>query len=308
MGGIGMKRLVSLVLVIMLTLSCVPAFAASGITDEMTVVKCKEWVSLRKTASTKAERLDMVPLGATVTGCKASGTNWVKCSYDGKTGYILKSYLKGTAPSPTPIADQKIINCNSWVSLRKTASTTATRLAEVPKGTVVTNCEKSGSWVKCTYNGKTGYIKATYLTNATEPTPKISDTMVVVNVSDFASLRKEAKSSAARVTTIPLGASVTGCAYVGNGYVSCNYGGKFGYVLAKYLKTTSGESPIADQKVVKCNEWVSLRASASSGAARLVKIPLDAVVTNCVSYGSWVKCSYKGKTGYVMAKYLTNAN
>ena len=57
------------------------------------VYNCSEWVSLRKTASTKAERLDMVPLGATVTGCKASGTNWVKCSYDGKTGYISGKYI-----------------------------------------------------------------------------------------------------------------------------------------------------------------------------------------------------------------------
>ena len=35
--------------------------------------------------------------------------------------------------------------------------------------------------------------------------------------------------------------------------------------------------------VVKCNDWVSLRATPSTKAARLAQVPLGARVTDCVA-------------------------
>ena len=60
---------------------------------KMTVVNCKQWVSLRETPSTKATRLKEVALGETVIGYKYDDT-WTACYYDDAFGYILSEYLK----------------------------------------------------------------------------------------------------------------------------------------------------------------------------------------------------------------------
>lgn len=60
---------------------------------KMTVVNCKQWVSLRETPDTKAKRLKEVALGETVIGYKYDDT-WTACYYDDAFGYILSEYLK----------------------------------------------------------------------------------------------------------------------------------------------------------------------------------------------------------------------
>ena len=56
--------------------------------------------------------------------------------------------------------------------------------------------------------------------------------------------------------------------------------------------------------VVRCDEWVSLRKAPSTGAERLVKIPLGAEVEVLASEGEFWQCRYQGQAGYVLAEYL----
>ena len=58
------------------------------------VVKCDDWVSLRKKANTKSSRLAKVPKGERLEAYKCENSKFYKCYYDGKEGYILKKYLK----------------------------------------------------------------------------------------------------------------------------------------------------------------------------------------------------------------------
>ena len=62
----------------------------------MRVVKCKEFVSLRQTRSTKATRLAKVPLGAQVLAFPEAGeeNGFISCVYQGEEGYILAEYLE----------------------------------------------------------------------------------------------------------------------------------------------------------------------------------------------------------------------
>ena len=154
-----MKRFVCAALVLLLVLSTVPAFAAT----EMTVYNCKEWVSLRKTASTTDICLDQIPKGATVTNCSTVGTSWVKCTYNGQTGYVLKKYLKAGSSGPVVLPDQKVVNCNEWVSLRQSKSTSSTRLAQVPNGAKVNVYDIDSTWAYVSYMGQNGYILSEYL-------------------------------------------------------------------------------------------------------------------------------------------------
>ena len=90
-----MKRILTTILAILLCAAC---FGAQAEGAEMTVVNCNEWVSLRQSPDTSSARLLEVPLGATVSNCNFQVGDFVCCSYQGQTGYILAEYLTGAQP------------------------------------------------------------------------------------------------------------------------------------------------------------------------------------------------------------------
>lgn len=85
-----MKRVLMLLLVLML----IPA----ALSEDMVVVKCKEWVSLRETPSKSAAALRRVPLDSRVEDCAYAENGFTRCTYDGVTGYILSDYLEPVEP------------------------------------------------------------------------------------------------------------------------------------------------------------------------------------------------------------------
>lgn len=82
-----MKRITALILVLILLF---PAALA----DTMVVVNCDEWVSLREAPSKSAPRLMKVPLYETVEDCEDAENGFLRCTYQGTTGYILADYLE----------------------------------------------------------------------------------------------------------------------------------------------------------------------------------------------------------------------
>lgn len=77
----------------------------------------------------------------------------------------------------------------------------------------------------------------------------ISDgsTMVVVNCDEWVSLREAPSTSAARITTVPLGAVVYNCTPYTGDFTQCEYSGMVGYILSEYLQTVDGDAPSASQ-------------------------------------------------------------
>lgn len=308
-----MKRILCVLMCLSLVLSVVPAFAA-GVSSVMQVVNCNSYVSLRAKTDTQSARLVKVYLGELVTDCESATNGFVKCRYDGQTGFILAKYLQTTSePSSAKVLpNQQVTNCKSWVSLRQNADTSSKRLAQVPLGATVKSCVLMGDFVKCTYNGQSGYILAKYLKDAASPSTSSAEDLTgearVVNCNSYVSLRETSSTGARRLAKVPLGAYVVAEGSVSNGFVKVQYKGQTGYILGKYLKkSNTGNVSLADQRVTGCINWVSLRREPSTSADRLAKVPLGAKVTDCVRNGAFVKCTYSGQTGYILAKYLTNA-
>lgn len=85
--------------VLMLFLLCVifavfpGAVAENVFGEEFRVVRCNEYITLRDLPSTKAEALDRVPLGATVTAFNRDENGFMRVHYAGKLGYVLEKYL-----------------------------------------------------------------------------------------------------------------------------------------------------------------------------------------------------------------------
>ncbi len=162
-----------------------------GIVNE----KVKTTVNVRKSSKTSSSVVAKISTGSnvTVTGIKkvSNSSYWykVKVKYKNKTktGYILSKYITvsgaalGSAPATntdsTQATSQKEAYVNekvtSTLNVRKSASTSSSILAKIPKGTMVTVIGENGSWYKITltYTGKgiTGYVAKEYITINKKP-------------------------------------------------------------------------------------------------------------------------------------------
>ena len=97
-----------------------------------------------------------MPLGAIVTAFDQTG-DFTRCYYDGMTGYILTQYLGSTNT-------RHIVNCQSYVTLRREPSTSAASEAQVPLGEEVEYLgEAENGFSHCAYGGVEGYILTAYL-------------------------------------------------------------------------------------------------------------------------------------------------
>lgn len=85
-----MKHIISLLLALLL-------LTAAALAEDMMVVNCEEWVSLRQSPSTSAERLMKVPLYEIVEDCERAENGFTRCAYQGVIGYILDEYLEPVA-------------------------------------------------------------------------------------------------------------------------------------------------------------------------------------------------------------------
>lgn len=207
-----------------------------------------------------------------------------------------------------------VVNCSEWVSLRSSPSTSAARVAKVPLGAAVIDCQPATTtFTYCTYNGASGYVLTEYL-SVNAPYAGGSDGYVgemrVVNCNEWVSLRSRPSTSSARIAKVPLGAVLMECTRYSSQFIYGNYNGQWGYVLSEYLsrvpeQVTEGQGYVGEMRVVNCDEWVSLREGPSTSASRIIAVPLGAIVENCAWYSSnFICCEYNGMVGYILSSYL----
>lgn len=305
-----MKKLSLLLAVVMMISSLGLTALAGSYLGTMRVVNCDSWVSLRSYASTSASRITTVPLGAYVEAYYYN-SEFTKCTYNGYTGYILSTYLTGTGNSTAAsysgsyLGKKTIVNCNEFVTLRSSPSTSASAVTRVAKGQQVDVYYYNDTFSKCYYNGLSGYILSYYLGSSYTPTP-VYGNAYVVNCDEWVSLRSYASTSASRLCKVPLGACVEAY-YYNSEFSECYYNGYHGYILNKYLSNSGYyyDDYYDDYaRVVNCKEWVSLRSSASTTASRICKVPLGAYVERYYYNSEFSLCYYNGYCGYILNDYL----
>lgn len=125
------------------------------------------------------------------------GADYYKVEYNGKYGYIYKQYADkvisvdnpstGTPPEeekPAPPATTaKTIGVATVDSLniRSQASVSSAAIGSINRGTKVDVLSISGSWVKVSYNGKTGYISKTYLRLVNTSGSSVAGRIIVID-------------------------------------------------------------------------------------------------------------------------------
>ena len=176
----------------------------------------------------------------------------MKHNSTGKNGDPSHPYQNETTP---PISGSKKtyykVTARSGLRLRKSASTSSTKLLTIPYGTKLTGTLAKG-WLKTTYNGKTGYCYAEYLKDVTSDSTATSKERNYVTMKSTA-IRATASKKATNKKTIPAGTCIR-CKYdtkyptTGKDDVK----GKF-FELAKPYDGTKGYVLI--ENLVQANEY-----------------------------------------------------
>lgn len=176
----------------------------------------------------------------------------MKHNSTGKNGDPSHPYQNETTP---PISGSKKtyykVTAKSGLRLRKSASTSSTKLLTIPYGTKLTGTLTKG-WLKTTYNGKTGYCYAEYIKDVTSDSTVTSKERNYVTMKSTA-IRATASKKATNKKTIPAGTCIR-CKYdtkyptTGKDDVK----GKF-YKLAKPYDGTTGFVLI--ENLVQANEY-----------------------------------------------------
>ena len=176
----------------------------------------------------------------------------MKHNSTGKNGDPSHPYQNETTP---PISGSKKtyykVTAKSGLKLRKSASTSSTKLLTIPYGTKLTGTLTKG-WLKTTYNGKTGYCYAEYLKDVTNDSTVTSKERNYVTMKSTA-IRATASKKATNKKTIPAGKCIrvlydTKYPTTGKDDVK----GKF-YKLAKPYDGTTGFVLI--ENLVQANEY-----------------------------------------------------
>lgn len=155
------------------------------VADDMHTAKWKGYVNVGKSKlavrmqpSTSAKECSFSPLknNVEVGVCYETG-DWYLVKYDGKYGYVQSQYIGKTAKSEAAEPQEKtddihtvkwtgIVNTkNGTLNVRTQPSINASKCSFSPlsKGTEVGVCHQSGDWYLIKYNGKYGYVYASYI-------------------------------------------------------------------------------------------------------------------------------------------------
>ncbi len=126
---------------------------------------------------------------------------------------------------------------------------------------------------------------------------------------EYITLRAEPSTSAQALTTIPRGGQMTYVSPAGD-FTCVEYQGQRGYVLTSYIKPVSGSAAVSPgnyggEWTADCDEYLTLRASASTGAAELDTIPSGGAVELIGWQGAFALVDYDGGRGWALAVYLS---
>ena len=132
--------------------------------------------------------------------------------------------------------------------------------------------------------------------------------MEIVNCKSYASLRSFPDTKADLIARVPLGSIVTNVFYEDDRFCYCLYGDQEGFILSDNLEWVSGgvnADWLGECVIVNCASFASLRELPDTSSARLAKVPLGSVVTDCyVVDERFACCTWDGITGYILLDNL----
>ncbi|MBO2516004.1 MAG: hypothetical protein CW338_01835 [Clostridiales bacterium] len=226
-------------------------------------------LNVREAPSSAAAVIGQLKVNASVKITGSTG-DYYRISYNGSTGYVMKSYVslasssKKITAAPTasktqaPVSEFKAVNqpgtvTADQVNLREKPSTSSACLVQFSKGTAVTVLAQNDTFYKIKYKSTTGYIVKSYVKLGSSATEKPSSTQAPSNASSSSftsfkangiitsngvNLRKSASTDSASLCRLDVNTNVSITAQ-NNEFYKVTYNGKTGYIVKQYVKIST---------------------------------------------------------------------
>ena len=267
-------------------------------------------LNLRISASTSSSIIATIPNNTTIEIVDKSTSGWYKVKYKGNTGYVSKDYVKlngsgSGSDDNTPSSEKGVTSAN--LNLRKSASTSSSIIATIPKNATIEIVDKStSSWYKVKYKGNTGYVSKDYvkLNGSGNETPSTPSSKKGVTTSNL-NFRKSASTSSSVIATIPKNTTIEIVDKSNSKWYKVKYKGNTGYVSKDYVKLNSSNSNPSSSNKGVASANLNLRKSTSTSSSIITTIPKDTTIEIIDKLSSgWYKVKYKSYTGYVVGSYI----
>jgi len=122
-------------------------------------------LNVRSGPSTSYTIIGSLQHGAQVT-VTDENNDWYKLTYNGKTGYISKSFTQAEAISTTPSQPAQTtgtVNSSIGLNVRSGPGTNNAIIGALLNGTKVTILDQSGSWYKIKHGASDGWVSSQYI-------------------------------------------------------------------------------------------------------------------------------------------------
>jgi uncharacterized protein YgiM (DUF1202 family) len=264
-------------------------------------------LNLRSGPSYSAGIVTVMPGDSRVTVTGGSQNGFYPITFGSTSGWALGDYLDidaGEDPGPddggNPSPSETATVIGGELNLRASASTSATVLLVMPDGATVTlNGQSSNGFLSVTYQGRSGWAYAIYLSTG-DDIPS-GDTATVID--GALNLRASASTSAAVVTVMPDGAVVTLLGQSSNGFSKVSYNGSTGWAYSIYLDSGGGSG--SGEVATVFDGELNLRSGAGTGYAVLLVLPDGAEVTlTGTTSNGFSQVIYQGTTGWASSQWL----
>ena len=320
-----MKRLVAVLVLAAMLVSCVPALADNpSAPNTFMVIRTGNSgkLNLRALPTTASESLGLYSNG-TVVLVETASNGWAYVSVNGRHGYMATQFLAkmsdGSGTSSGTVMYVKTGNSGK-LNLRVGASLQTGSLGLYPNGTKVLMIQRIGDWAYVNVNGMRGYMMYKFLSydgSVTPVVPTVDPTKavsMVVKTGNSGKLNlRESPSLGARSLGLYANGTVLSAVSVGNGWHWVTVNGRTGYMMSQFLADNSSApvtpvtptSPYTMYIRTGNSGKLNLRALPTTDSASLGLYPNDLAVTVLATTGAWANVAVDGKMGYMMLQFLT---
>lgn len=242
-----------------------------GISSAKPIYIATSTVSLLRNKSVNATILTKIPKGAQVKVVDSSTGNWWQVSYNNKTGYTQRVYLKYSSVNDQ-VKHEPIYNLSSLynskpsytlkstLNLHEHKSSTSAILGKLPKGVKIKVIDSNyGNWWLVHYKGRTGYVKnakQSFASNATasKVAPVLTEkggakpnTTTTHTTISALSMREKMAHSSAILLDIPKDAAIKVIHPNFNNWAFIEYKGIRGYVVSGRFAAVTAVIPKTEE-------------------------------------------------------------
>ncbi|AFM00510.1 N-acetylmuramoyl-L-alanine amidase [Desulfitobacterium dehalogenans ATCC 51507] len=195
-------------------------------------------LNLRESPSSSGAKIVTIPQGTTVPLLEEQ-EGWYKTTYDSQTGWVAADYLtlinsSDSDNQPVKPAEPKklegMITADNGLNLRNNPSSTGDKLVTIPKNATIQILAEQSGWYQTTYESKTGWISAEYVSLISPPAKKNG----IITAANGLNLRTSPSSTGEKISTVPVD-TLFEINEEQNGWYKISFESHTGWVSAEYV-------------------------------------------------------------------------